>query len=233
MNKMKSKCIILSLMLLSFGIVRSQVGVAVGPSFLKGFQYPSIFTGLSISGEYATSDESSVYGKISYFFNNKEVGTPVTLEAIDFSTTPQITSVSSDQTFNYLNLSFGRRSYFIESYDYGFAFYGGSLFTVAFNSAKYQLGDYDANLYRPAINGQVSDGQGTKGTIINLGIGLNGGLKNSFEFGTVFLDVDLTYYILSLPNNDVATTVADKFYSPLVFNFNVGFRKDLYFNSKK
>ncbi len=63
------------------------------------------------------------------------------------------------------------------------------------------------------------------GSIFSLGVGLGGGIKYSTaRFGTFYLDLDVAYMIFGQGSQ---TNVYGRMYNPLIFNFNLGWRKDL------
>ena len=123
---------------------------------------------------------------------------------------------------NYSVIEGGTRYYWGDGYDAGFGLYGGSSMSVIFNSIKRNYDDYDEVKY------EMADTELPKGSIFNVGVGLGGGVKNTFAgIGTLYFDMNFSYLILSLPSNNTASQVGDM-YSPLLFNFAVGFRKELY-----
>ena len=66
-----------------------------------------------------------------------------------------------------------------------------------------------------------------KGTILSLALGLQGGVKYTFPArGTIYADITGNYALFGKASNTTAQNTA--LYAPMVFIFNVGFRKDLY-----
>jgi hypothetical protein len=68
-----------------------------------------------------------------------------------------------------------------------------------------------------------------KGSIFNLGFGLGGGVKYTFAgIGTMYFDANFAYLITSTASNSTASSVVNTLYAPLLFSFNIGFRKDFF-----
>ena len=88
------------------------------------------------------------------------------------------------------------------------------------NKLRYELDDYDEKLYYSETDVE------RPASIIGFALGLNGGIKNSFYFGTLYLDAGLNYSLIAIksPNmNDVPSN-----YSNIFFGINIGIRKDFY-----
>jgi hypothetical protein len=117
-------------------------------------------------------------------------------------------------------LEFGKRYYFGDGYESGFGFYGGSNLSIVFNKVRYDLDEYDKELYDSAMD------EDEIGSIVGLAFGLNGGIKNSFYFGTIFLDAGINYSIFAIKSPNLSSTPTN--YSSLFFAFNLGIRKDFY-----
>jgi hypothetical protein len=208
-----------SVVLFSF-FHQAQFSVSVGPSFIKPFGQNGIYSGLHLSGEFAVDDLSSFYGRFIFMPSKKGESTTTVVTAKDFNTSPPVLEINSTEKFNYSVLEFGKRYYFGEGYESGFSFYGGSNINLIFNKVSFELDDYDKAKY------ETTSGSEPFGSIVSLGFGLNGGLKHSFTFGTLYFDTGLNYNLLGLPSN--ATAQNSNMYANLFFNFNFGFRKYLY-----
>ena len=92
---------------------------------------------------------------------------------------------------------------------------------LAVNTVKRKYDDYDQAKY------ELPTSELSKGSIFNLGFGLGGGVKNTFAgIGTLYLDLNLAYMILSTASNSTAQNTS--LYAPLLFSFNLGFRKEFY-----
>ena len=92
---------------------------------------------------------------------------------------------------------------------------------ILFYGVKRNYDEFDQSLYVLPID------EDPKGTILSLSIGLQGGVKYTIPaVGTVYIDITGSYAILAQANNYTASE--SSFYSPLLFGFNLGFRKDLY-----
>lgn len=198
----------------------SQLSVSAGPSLLKPFGIPSLYPGFHLSAEFNDDDVNTIYGRFSFFPSRKGETGLATLTAYDQNTTPFLTQVDSEEKYNYSVLEFGKRFYFGDGYESGFGFYGGSNLSIVFNKIRYELDDYDKTLYESSID------EDEVGSIVGMAFGLNGGIKNSFYFGTIFLDAGINYSIFAIKSPNLSNTPAN--YSSLFFAFNLGIRKDFY-----
>lgn len=201
----------------------TQFGINGGASVLLAFGTPKPYVGLHIGAEVPRDDQVSIYGKLSlYSKQTTDTKSQTFAEAIDMTTTvPAYQTVMYNTSMNYTMIEGGNRFYIGEGYDSGFGAYGGGILLMIFNSVKREYDEYDESKYR------INQNEPRKGSIFNLGFGLGGGVKNTFPgIGTFYLDANFSYLILSTASN--ATAQASPFYRPLLFSFNLGFRKDLY-----
>ncbi|MBI1836243.1 MAG: hypothetical protein HYR91_03150, partial [Flavobacteriia bacterium] len=84
---------------------------------------------------------------------------------------------------------------------------------------KQKFESYDQDKYRLPAN--VTK----KGSVLSLGLGLNGGAKYTFAgYGTIFFDASIDYLIRNIATASIQTN----YYSPLILSFNLGFRKEFY-----
>lgn len=202
----------------------AQTGVGGGVTMIKAFGIRKAYPGMHIGIEIPRDDQISYFGRITGTFSNTgdERGQAV-VEARDPNTTfPNVLNVGYDYKMNYLNIEGGTRYYLGNGYDYGWAAYGGSMFMLTINNIKANYDDYDESLYK------LQEGYNEKGRIIALNIGLNAGVKNHFSFGMLYFDVSLGYSLFALPNNNLASQVGVTMFRPLIFGFNLGYRKDIY-----
>lgn len=207
--------------------LHSQYSFIGGTSILKPFGDSQPFIGVHLGGEFPRDNESSFYIKGSFYSKNKLdpaiYGTAVlpleNIDPNDFSSQ----SVTGDIYFNYKTFDGGIRRYLLEGYDSGFSLYGGSNFMGVINKAKVILAEYDKSKYR------LQTGTILSGTVINLGVGFNGGAKYTFPgVGSLYLDANFNYLLIGIPSNETAKTISSYFYSPILFAFHLGFRKDFY-----
>ena len=205
---------------LSFG----QTALGGGASMLKTFGVKAPYIGGHIIAEFPVDESTSYYGKLSIYAKQKGNNEPIYADAIDFNTTPSLIEVNTRPTFNYITVEGGRRFYFGNGYDFGFAPYGGTHLLVAFNSASMQIDDYDQSLYRLQTGGQE-----LKGSVFNLAFGLSGGIKNDFSWGTLYLEASFDYAILGVPSNQAAVYAYNQLGGPLLFTFAFGYKKNLFF----
>lgn len=213
--------------LIIFNIIsaNAQVGVSGGLNMLKAFGVQKPYAGMHLGVEIARDDEVTFYGRISTYLPNSDPDNGdlnyVYAQARDYSTVPFNIEVPYKSTINYTVLEGGSRYYIGEGYDSGFGAYGGSCFSLSFNSVKRKYDSFDETKY------EFVTYEEPKGSIFNIGVGLSGGIKNTFPgIGTLYLDMNFSYLLLSQPSNTTAASTS--LYSPLLFNFTLGFRKDLY-----
>ena len=97
---------------------------------------------------------------------------------------------------------------------------------VLFNKVRLDYDPYDEVDYQ-INNAQTYVGEGS---YFSLGFGLGGGLKYTMApYGTFYFDLNVNYLILGQPSsNEVNNTIFgyERLISPLLFNFNLGYRKD-------
>ena len=208
-------------------IVTGQYSVNGGISTLKAFGDSKPYIGFHLGGEFPRDNETSFYLKAGFYSKNKlnpEIyGSAVLpLQNIDPNDYTYRT-VSGESYFNYTTFDGGLRYYLLEGYDSGFALYGGSNVMGVINKAKVKLDDYDKTKYR------LESGTSLSGSLLNLGVGFNGGAKYTFAgIGSIYADATFDYLLIGIPSNETAKTIASNFYSPIIFSFNIGFRKDFY-----
>jgi hypothetical protein len=218
---MKIIAVIMALML--SGAVSAQLGISAGGSLLKGFGQPKPWGGLHFGIEVPRDDAISIYGRITHHFKqNSQDSTLVPIIAYDLATIPYSKNINAISSMNYTMIEGGTRYYIGNGYDFGWAAYGGTNIMLVFNSVKMQYDGYDQVLY------DLPEGYERKGSIVSLGFGLGGGVKYSVAgLGTIYFDTGLSYLLAGLPSNQLASDQGSQQYSPLFFNFNLGFRKDL------
>jgi hypothetical protein len=220
-GKIKYMSVVIVLMM-HMNAALAQFGVSGGMSMLKAFGVPKPYIGMHIGGEIPRDDQVTLFARLSLYARQQEQNKGATIvTATDFTTVPYSQTIGYTSTFNYTIIEGGTRYYIGNGYDSGFGAYGGSTIMLAFNSVKRQYDDYDQAKYELPTN------ELPKGSIFNLGFGLGGGVKNTFPgIGTLYLDLNLAYMILSTASNSTAQNTT--LYAPLLFNFSLGFRKEFY-----
>jgi hypothetical protein len=203
-------------------LASAQVGLSGGFNMLKGFGTPKPYVGMHLGVEIPRDDANSIFGRVSFYGKQREEFKSTTyVTAINPSTNPYSLNVGYQSSMNYTILEGGNRYYIGDGYDSGFGGYGGGSVMIIFNSVKRSYDDYDQTLYT------LPTTELPKGSIFNLGFGLNGGLKYTFAgIGSVYGDASFAYMILGQASN--ATASSTTLYSNLIFTFNIGFRKELY-----
>lgn len=208
----------------------AQYSISVGPSMIKPFGGAGVFPGFHVGVELTKDEESSLYGRIGIYPGKKidaQAGYVYTVSK-DGTANPYSYELSASEKYNYTVIELGKRFYFGNGFDNGFGFYGGTNLNFVFNKVKFtDIENYDATIYDLYVGDElVKDKSRAFGSIFGLAFGLNAGIKNSFYFGTLYLDAGISYPILAQPSNTIASY--SSMYQPLIFNINLGFRKDFY-----
>lgn len=218
----------------SFG----QYSIGGGASTLFQFGNNKPFGGLHIVAEFPRNNEVTFYVRANYLFKqnvNQAVRTldptypDVIAYGIDPGTDPYsvVVPYNFKESFNYFMIDGGTRYYIINGYDEGFALYGGTNIGVAINSVKYgyQLDEYDQTKYTLGGFDDQYNRNG-QGTVLNLAVGISGGLKYTFPGrGTFYFDFNPALMVFALPSQpDIETTL----HKNVIFNFNIGYRREFY-----
>jgi hypothetical protein len=148
--------------------------------------------------------------------------------AIDLTTSPYNLSVNYLSSTNYTTIEGGTRYYLGNDYDNGFSVYGGSNFMLIINSVRNNYEKFDYTGQYEWENGyELPQNTEDKGKIISIALGLQGGVKYTFPArGTIFADLTGSYALFGKASNQTAAN--SNLYAPMIFSFNVGYRKDLY-----
>ncbi|MDX2359767.1 MAG: hypothetical protein QNK23_03095 [Crocinitomicaceae bacterium] len=212
------KLITLLAIVLAFG-ANAQVSINAGTSMLVGFNSPGPWGGVHLGLEIPRSDAVALFGKLTHFVNRRD---PVYEDIIEITVPgqgyPDLQTVRKTPWMNITVLEGGTRYYLGNGFDYGFAAYGGSSVKLVFSSAKVRYEDLDG-VRLESLEGQEN------GTIFSLGFGIGGGVKYSTgRFGTFYLDAGVSYMIF---NQASQNNVSARMFNPLLFDFSLGWRKDL------
>ncbi len=204
--------------------VFSQTGISVGGSIINGFGSQKHLPGINLGVEIPRDNESSFFIRTSFTTRSTSTET-VLFQAIDPLTSPVVKNGVSEFKNGMFNLEGGTRNYFGEGYDSGMALYGGTIVMLNTNGVvRKEASGVDETKYE-FVN-SLGEPYPKKGRIVSLNIGLNVGFKKHIGVGMVFFDVTAAYSILGLSSNDLANQYGT--FSPLIFAFNLGFRRDLY-----
>lgn len=215
---MKKLSLIIALMVA--GSVSAQVSFSAGSSTIKGFGTPKWFTGFHVGVEIPRDDAMSFYGRYSHQFARGGDSIFGYAIANDFNTSPYTLNLKGVPTMNYNIFEGGTRYYLGDGFDFGFAGYGGTNFTLIYNKTTAKYEDFDESLYT------LDPSTGRDGAIISLGMGLSGGVKYTFpRLGTFYSDFSASYLFLGQASNE--STYVD-LYSKVLFGINVGYRRDLF-----
>jgi hypothetical protein len=202
--------------------ISAQYSISVGPSMVKPFGDTLVYPGFHVGAEFGNDDVQTLFVRFSHMPNKKAGTQSFSVVAIGETTVPFQQELVAEERYNYSVLEFGKRYYFGDGYESGFGLYGSSNMSLLFNTVSIRYEDYDKTKYQMQNTNNVE----TKGSIVSLAFGLNGGVKNSFSFGTLYFDAGLNYSIFAIPSNALAGNSSS--FRGLNFAFNLGIRKDFY-----
>jgi len=205
----------------------SQISANAGLGTINGFGVKKTFVGLNMGLEYPRSNQTTIYGRIAYYVPRNNIdSTQAYASAISTTTFPYTLPRNYTISTGYLTIEGGTRNYLINGYDNGFSVYGGSTILLCVNNIKKKFADWNYS-YNEADYENYGD---SKGTILNLGVGLQGGLKYTFpSIGSIFFDFSGNYLVIRQASNEmIGESTNYPFDSALLFTFNLGFRKDFY-----
>jgi len=205
----------------------SQISANAGLGTINGFGVKKTFVGLNLGLEYPRSNQTTIYGRIAYYVPRNNIdSTQAYASAISTTTFPYTLPRNYTISTGYLTIEGGTRNYLINGYDNGFSVYGGSTILLCVNNIKKKFADWNYS-YNEADYENYGD---SKGTILNLGVGLQGGLKYTFpSIGSIFFDFSGNYLVIRQASNEmIGESTNYPFDSALLFTFNIGFRKDFY-----
>ena len=208
--------------------LQSQVSLSLGSGALKGFGVPKSFFGFHGGVELPRNNDVTLYLRMGYYLPRSEDNKMQSnFTAIDQTASPYSLSVNYLSSTNYTTIEGGTRYYLGNDYDNGFSVYGGGNFMLFINSVKRKYDKLDVTgVYSWEGDYELPASEVAKRTILNLSIGLQGGVKYTIPArGTIYADITGSYKLLSKPYDPYILT---ELYSGLLFIFNVGFRKDLY-----
>ena len=211
---MKNRLLIFALLIC--GSLSAQVSIIGGGSMLVGFGSGRPWGGLHIGAEIPRSDAISFYARYTYHFRNTERDSSIYgIEVVD----PDFGFVSVIETkgvtkMDYHIIEGGTRYYIGNGFDYGWGAYGGTSVMLMFNTVRVGFGDP-----------QFKDNKSRDGSVFSVGVGVGGGVKYSMaRFGTIYLDASVNYKVLNQASQQY---VSGELFSNLIFNFNLGVRKDI------
>jgi hypothetical protein len=208
---------------------QSQVSLNLGLGPLKGFGVPKSFFGFHGGVELPRNNDVTFYLRLGYYLPKKEDNIMTEyVTAIDLTTNPSTLGVQYQSSTNYTTIEGGTRYYLGNDYDNGFSIYGGSNFMLIINSVKNNYEKYDyTGVYEWENNYELPQNTEDKGKIISVALGLQGGVKYTFPArGTIYADITGSYALFAKASNNTAAN--SNLYAPMIFIFNVGYRKDLY-----
>ncbi len=211
-----------------FSHAQYAIGGGVSSMFQFGNNRPLV--GANLFFEMPRNNNISFYVRASYLVPQSAKGVSNNFEAIARSTetTPFTIAVEGyeQNRFGYFILDGGTRYYLINGFDEGVSLYGGTNIAMVINTMKYgyQFSDYDQSLY--SLDHYNFNEYGGRGSIFSLAIGFTGGVKYTIpKVGSIFLDINPYIMMFAIPSNNMIPTST---YKSLLFNLNIGFRKELY-----
>ena len=205
-----------------------QLGITGGLGTMNGFGIKKTFYGFNLGLEYPRSNENTIFGRFAYYIPRNNTDSIIAFADV-ISPSPPGAPLILQRNYivstGFTTIEGGTRQYLINAYDNGFSVYGGSTIMLCINSIKKNYENWN----HPYNESDYQNYGEEKGTILNLGVGIQGGLKYTFpSLGTIFCDLSGTYLIVSTSSND-AVYVSENypFNSATLFSVNLGFRKDL------
>ena len=218
------KNIIVIILVLLSSSAFGQLSLNAGTSMLVPFkQGVKPYGGFHLGLEIPRDDQMSIYGRFTHHFSQKSQDTYNFYAApIDPNSFLPYEEVTANPSMNYTMLEGGARYYIGNGFDFGWAGYGGSNLMLIFNKVKGNYSDYDESVF------QLDEFSRVDGSIFGVGAGLGGGVKYSdARLGTFYFDLNLNYVIFAIPSS---SNISSSLYSPLIFNFNLGYRRDILWN---
>ena len=203
-----------------FAQVNAQISVNAGASVLLGtVRDAGAWGGFHLGAELPTDDQTAYYLRFTHHFKNRlfiadeAFLTPIDPNDFNFPLIDRTTSM----TYNLVEG--GIRYYLGSGFDFGWAVYGGTNVMVIIATEKDNFEEFDEDIY------VLDDAFRLDGSIYGLGAGLGGGVKYTQpRLGTFYFDMNLNYLLLGQSTTPPPSGVL---FSPLIFNFNLGFRYDI------
>ena len=218
MEPMKIRNVLIIAMLCVGTQAFGQFGLSAGASVLRPFGAQKTFVGGHLSGEYSLDDVQTYFGRVSIYPGISDQ--IVNLGGIQEISTGSIYPIDFTTKTNYTIISGGARYYLGDGYETGLAAYGGSTLNVLFNSVKAQYEEFDETKFI------LSEGFTRKSNVFGFGAGLQGGVKYGIiGLGTVYMDLGVDYLFALQASNQMANY--SPYLSNILFQINVGFRKDI------
>ncbi len=204
----------------------AQVSITVGPSMLSGFKRDvKPWGGFHVGIEVPRDDQVTIYGRFTHHFKQSVKDSLFANEGYVWINPKDPTSglfsqsIGALPSMNYNILEGGTRYYLGNGFDFGWAAFGGSNIMIIFSKVKGNYQSFDESAYKIDENSRID------GSIFGIGVGLGGGVKYTFpRLGTMYFDLNLNYLLFGQPSSP---TITGQLYSPLIFNFNIGYRRDL------
>ncbi len=218
---MKTKILLpIIAVIVSFSL-NAQVGLMIGPGLNYGFGSGQLFKTLNLGVEIPRDENASIIVRAYASLKNSKMDSTYA-EAKELGTSPSVMTIGVKNGVTQFGLQGGTRRYFIGSnFDYGFGLYGGTVFDFSlYRLSSKPMGTFDANAYTLRDQNQ--------GSVFLLSFGLQGGAKKQFAFGTLFMDVSLSYAIVAAGSAKLSGN-ANSQVSVLNFGCSIGYRKDLFF----
>lgn len=218
---MKTKILLpIIAVIVSFSL-NAQVGLMIGPGLNYGFGSGQLFKTLNLGVEIPRDENASIIVRAYASLKNSKMDSTYA-EANELGTSPSVMMVGVKNGVTQFGIQGGTRRYFIGSnFDYGFGLYGGTVFDFSlYRLSTKPMSTFDANAY--TLRDQ------NKGSVFLLSFGLQGGAKKQFAFGTLFMDVSLSYAIVAAGSAKLSGN-ANSQVSVLNFGCSIGYRKDLFF----
>lgn len=214
------KKLLIIFILSMFGQANAQISVNAGGNVLLGtVRDAGPWGGFHIGAELPTDDQTSYYLRFTHHFKNYLSGTDSVFISPKDPNDFNFPYIEKSTSMTYNLVEGGIRYYLGNGFDFGWAVYGGTNIMIIIATEKDNFEEFDEAVYT------LDEGWRGDGSIYGLGAGLGGGIKYTQpRLGTFYLDMNLNYLLLGQATSPPPSGVL---FSPLIFNFNLGFRYDI------
>lgn len=207
----------------------SQVSLSAGMGMLNGVGTQIKSMGFHLGLEIPRSSDLTLFVRLSGFLPKGDSASAfANMTANNVTTQPSTLTVPYKIKSNTFYIQGGTRSYMLNDYDNGFSLYGGSVMGIGMNKTWAEFSEYDySGQYKWEGLYSLPNNNPTRGNLIYLDIGIQGGMKYTIPIkGTFYFDVTGAYTVLGVPSNTAAQSSPT--YSRLNFLMELGYRRDLY-----
>jgi hypothetical protein len=215
-----AKRIIVCIIIVFSALYVSAQKYGIGGSFdlLNPVMSKKFLPGVAVFFDVPRTKAVALYGKVAYYFPTSiKDSSSAYVIAIDPMTNPYQQSAITKTVISTFSIQGGSKYFVGNDYNVGFSGQFDTHVKLLISPYKSLLTGYDASMYHPDPQQQITSGKGVSFTLY---AGASAGIKYSQPWGTVFAslggDILLFYYRY--------TPITSKF----LVNFEIGYRRDLY-----